>query len=106
MNLQLKWLREESGYAHQSEFADKIGVERRTYASWERGDRMMSLAQACMVADALGCSVDSLAGRHSDSLTAKERDLMARYRCMPKLGKEALESVAVALTAAVKDGTR
>ena len=31
---------------------------------------------------------------------------MARYRCMPKLGKEALESVAVALTAAVKDGTR
>lgn len=42
--MQLKRLREEAGYAHQSDFADKIGVERRTYASWERGDRMMSLA--------------------------------------------------------------
>ena len=99
MDLQLKKLREEAGFSSQSEFADKIGVERRTYASWERGDRMMSLAQACMVADALGCSVDSIAGRHSDCLTSRERDLMARYRAVPKLGKDALERVAYALTA-------
>ena len=105
MDLKLRRLREEAGYS-QSGFAEYIGVDPGTYGAWERGTRMMNLAQACMVADALGCSVDSLAGRHSDSLTAKERDLMARYRCVPKLGKEALESVAVALTAAVKDGTR
>lgn len=99
MNLQLQRLREEAGYPSQQDFADKIGVGRRTYASWERGERMINLAQACMLADELGCSVDALAGRPTESLSAKEKDLVGRYRAVPKIGKDAIEGVAVALTA-------
>lgn len=42
--------------------ADKVGVKKRTYGSWERGEANMSLAQAYDCAVALDCSIDEIAG--------------------------------------------
>lgn len=63
MELKLMQLRKAAGYRSRDAFADFLGVNPRTYKTWESGERNMSFAQACMVADALGCSLDELAGR-------------------------------------------
>lgn len=63
MNLQLMRLRKFAGFKNRDDFAAKIGVNKYTYRSWESGAAMMSLEQACDVADVLGCSLDELAGR-------------------------------------------
>ena len=63
MELKLMQLRKASGYKSRDAFAAVIGVKPLTYKTWETGERNMNFAQACMVADALGCSLDELAGR-------------------------------------------
>ena len=63
MDLQLMKLRKLAGYKNRDAFAEKIGVNKYTYRSWESGAAMMSLEQACMVADVLECTLDELAGR-------------------------------------------
>lgn len=63
MELKLMQLRKAAGYKSRDAFAAVIGVKPLTYKTWETGERNMNFAQACMVADALGCSLDELAGR-------------------------------------------
>ena len=63
MNLQLMQLRKAAGYKNRDDFAAVLGVKPRTYKTWESQESNMSFPQACMVADALGCSLDELAGR-------------------------------------------
>lgn len=63
MELKLMQLRKAAGFKNRDDFAMVIGVNPRTYKTWETGARNMSFTQACMVADALGCSLDELAGR-------------------------------------------
>ena len=82
MELQLMQLRKKAGYKNRDDFADKIGVERRTYKAWEARERNMNFPQACMVADALNCSLDELAGRSApNKLTDPyEHELIENYR--------------------------
>ncbi|WP_418389769.1 helix-turn-helix transcriptional regulator [Adlercreutzia sp.] len=63
MELKLMQLRKAAGYKNRDDFAAVLGVNPRTYKTWETGARNMSFPQACMVADALHCSLDELAGR-------------------------------------------
>lgn len=63
MNLQLKRLRKEAGYKKIADIAKALGVKERTYASWEREEVGLSMAQACDIADLLDCTLDELAGR-------------------------------------------
>lgn len=63
MNLKLMQLRKAAGFRSRDDFADHLGVGRRKYKGWETQETNMSFTQACMVADALGCSLDELAGR-------------------------------------------
>ena len=58
----LKEMRKKRGLK-QKEIAEKLGVDWRTYGSWERGERIINLEQACNCAVALGCSIDEIAGR-------------------------------------------
>ena len=58
----LKEMRRKRGLK-QKKIAEKFGVDRRTYGSWERGERMINLEQACNCAVTLGCSIDGIAGR-------------------------------------------
>lgn len=82
MELQLMQLRKKAGYKNRDDFADKISVNRRTYKSWESGEVNMNFPQACMVADALNCSLDELAGRSApNKLTDPyEHELIENYR--------------------------
>lgn len=63
MELKLMQLRKAAGYKNRDDFAAFLGVNPRTYKTWETGARNMSFTQACMIADALNCSLDELAGR-------------------------------------------
>ncbi len=63
MELKLMQLRKAAGYKSRDDFADFLGISRRRYKAWESEETKMSFSQACMVADALGCSLDELAGR-------------------------------------------
>lgn len=92
MELRLKYLRKAAGYRSRDAFASVIGVNPRTYKTWESGERNMSFSQACMVADALGCSLDELAGRteyvgtYSDQRQAELND---DYLSLTEAGKDA-----------------
>ena len=76
MEIQLKRLRKEAGYRSRREFAAALGdgfTERRI-TSWENGERMISLEQACVLADFLNCTLDELAGRSFSTPAAAPAD--------------------------------
>lgn len=92
MEIQLKRLRKEAGYRNRKDFAAALGdgfTERRI-TSWENGERMLSLEQACVLADFLHCSLDELAGRRFSSPASPPADpaaadLVDAYgRCTPE----------------------
>lgn len=56
MNIQLMKLRKAAGYSNRDDFADKIGVNKYTYRSWESGAAMMNAEQVWNCAVALGCT--------------------------------------------------
>lgn len=59
MKLQLKALRNARGLS-QEDMAKALGEKTRTYGSWERGEVMMNLEQACRCAAVLKCTVDDI----------------------------------------------
>ncbi len=61
MGARFKRLREAAGMS-QSELAKASGVPLRSYQQWEQGRRTPLLDAAAKVAEALGVSVDELAG--------------------------------------------
>ena len=96
VDLQLKRLRKELGYATQQSFADAFGVTKRQVTAWETGERKLSLERACDVADFLDCSLDELAGRGrpgSDPLPIEEARLLKAWRTLDERGRETVETV-------------
>lgn len=83
MEIRLKEMRKKRGLK-QKEIAEKLGVDWRTYGSWERGERMINLEQACNCAVALDCSIDEIAGRPvrdpSEFSGQREAELHRCYR--------------------------
>ena len=61
MEIHLKEVRKRAGLS-QDEVADMLGIKKSRYGTWERGERMPSLAQALDCAVALNCSIDEIAG--------------------------------------------
>lgn len=57
----LKKVRKKSGLS-QKEFADKLGINARTYASYERGERDISTAVLLNICKTLNVSSDELLG--------------------------------------------
>ena len=104
MEIQLKRLRKEAGYKNRRDFATALGgnfTERRI-TSWENGERMMSLEQACVIADFLGCSLDELAGRRFEAPEAiapdpAHRGLVESYDSLSEEGREVADSVMAGL---------
>ena len=78
MNLQLKRLRNLKGLS-QEDIAERLGIKKSRYGTWERGERMMSLEQAYKVTEILGCTLDELVGREP-------------ARSFPDLGQAALNA--------------
>ena len=83
MGNHLKELRKKRGLK-QKEVAEKLGVDWRTYGSWERGERMINLEQAYNCAVLLDCSIDEIAGRPvrdpSEFSDPREAELHRCYR--------------------------
>ena len=79
MKLMLKELRKQAGYS-QKELAEKLGVDWRTYGSWERQERALNLKQACSICNALSCTPNDLVGWPMDGLTPDESDLVKNYK--------------------------
>lgn len=82
----LKELRKEKGLTQQ-ELADKIGVTKRTYIYWEKGDRVPKSDKAQRLADYFGVSVGYLLGLESSqggSLVALLEEIKEtkQYACM------------------------
>ena len=108
MELMLQHLRKKAGLK-QGEMADRLGVNNRTYGSWERGEAMINLAQACACADILGCTVDEIAGRSwppreiGQAAVAGDdplkRQVVDAYDSMTQAGRESLAGVAKGLSA-------
>ncbi len=61
MEIHLKELRKRRGLS-QDDMAERLGIKKSRYGTWERGERMPSLAQAYDCAVALDCSIDEIAG--------------------------------------------
>jgi transcriptional regulator with XRE-family HTH domain len=62
MGERLQRLRQEKGLS-QSQLADAAGIPIGSLRNWERGRREPLLGTAARLADALGVSLDELAGR-------------------------------------------
>jgi transcriptional regulator with XRE-family HTH domain len=62
MGQRLQSLRREKGFT-QASLAEAAGISRRTLEAWEQGKRTMLFEGAVKLADALGVSLDELAGR-------------------------------------------
>lgn len=88
MNIHLMKLRKAAGYSNRDEFAEKIGVNKYTYRSWESGAAMMNAEQLWTCAKALGCSPNDILGWNDEmgdfdadeALTADEREIVDNYR--------------------------
>lgn len=88
MNIRLMKLRKAAGYSNRDEFAEKIGVNKYTYRSWESGAAMMNAEQLWTCAKALGCSPNDILGWNDEMgdfdadevLTDDEREIVDNYR--------------------------
>lgn len=67
----------------QQEIADEIGVTKRTYIYWEKGERQIKPEKAQQLADIFGVSVGQLLG-YEDYKTI-QNDAFDSYRNMAKL---------------------
>lgn len=114
MNLQLMRLRKEAGYKSRKALADALGDDytERRIKSWEDGVRMLSLKQACDIADLLHCTLDELAGRDFKPVEfsdPRQQSLNHSYSLLNDRSKSDLVGIASTFTAdpsrlAVKSG--
>ena len=94
MELQLQKLRKAAKLSQQ-EMADALGVKKRTYGSWERGEAPMSFPQAIECARVLGCTTDALAGIGQQSYADEtQANLNDYYESMSDESKAALTETA------------
>lgn len=110
MNIRLKYFRQLRGFS-QEDMALKLGIKKSRYGSWERGERMLSLEQACMVTEVLGCTLDELVGREAERAYADPRQasLNRSFERMNEEGRGTLVKVARSMerdaaNLTVKDG--
>lgn len=91
MKLQIKRIREAKGFSQQ-DVADRINVPVRRYGSWEREERKLNFEDAILLAEALGCTTDELAGRKPIRSYAdpKQAALNGYYESMNDKGRETL----------------
>ena len=91
MRLMLNALRRNAGLSQQ-ELADKLGIPRRTYGSYEREERPLNLRQAAAICEVLGCTPNDLCDwyathprENTPALSHEHKALLADYdACTPQ----------------------
>lgn len=95
MELELKKLRKRANFKTQEAAALAIGVPKRRYESWERGEAMLSLEQACKICDVFECSLAELVGRSDSQYPDKRQaDLNGYYESMNEERRTAITETA------------
>lgn len=88
----------------QDELAKKLGVKKRTYAAWERGENKLSLENAIHIADILEISLDNMCDRinyYSVLDQVKDstlRSLLINYSKLNEKGKKELLNYSSAIS--------
>lgn len=74
----------------QQEMADALGVKKRTYGSWERGEVVMNIEQLYACAVILNCSCDALLSHElpTSFTDPREAELHAIWRGLTSKGRE------------------
>lgn len=86
----LKRLRREAGYKSGKAFAERLGITASKYSEYEQGRVAIPYDMGQEIAEALGCTMDELAGRsckHTGAhvLASDEQELVNCYRaCTPE----------------------
>ena len=95
MKLMLREMRKKAGFKTAKSFAEHIGMSENTYRNYENGTRNLYLDVACDLCDALGCTLDELAGRETAApvLSPRERAVVDAYRHEDATGRAAIERV-------------
>lgn len=92
MKTRLMELRKKAGFKNRDEFANEININKHTYRTWEVGSTIMSLEQACLVADKLDCTLDELVGRSIDAgqpSDIREKRMLNDFRILGEIEKDA-----------------
>ena len=79
----------------QADVAQRLGITRQTYSSYETGKRQMNFETLCMLADFYKLSADYLLGRQDalpSFLSDEERDMVAQYRMLDEYAKETIKN--------------
>lgn len=94
----LKELREQRKIT-QTRLAELIGVKPRVYNRWENGDATPHWESIVKIADALGVSLDSLAGRtdEHDQVVIHNHKLHELYKKVDQLSDEDQQALVVLL---------
>lgn len=67
----------------QAEAADQIGINRRNYIRYEKGENQPSLVSLVILADLFEVSIDYLLGRSIVDLSNEEHAIITAYRKIP-----------------------
>lgn len=95
MKTRLQELRKEAGYGSARAFAEHIDMPVATYTDYEQGRRAFTLERAWFFADALGCTLDQLAGREFGAPLSGDAMGVARaYDRMDPAHRAIIDSVA------------
>ena len=92
MNIQLMRLRKAAGFTNRDTFAEKIGVNKYTYRSWESGTAMMNAEQIWDLAVWLGYTPNDIMGWYEEhpndqgeTLSPEEHEIVRNFRqCAPQ----------------------
>ena len=90
MKTNLQALRKAAGFKSAKAFAHHIGMNVNTYTDYEQGRRMFALDQAWEFADALGCTLDELAGRTPPNLDVESVKVAAKFHKLSPSGRIAV----------------
>lgn len=94
----------------QKELGDAIGISDDVVGDWERGRTVLSFYDACLVADALGVTLDELAGREkiNDGVSVFNADTLRiamKIEELPWAAVSAAEAMVDGLSAATSKST-
>lgn len=68
----------------QDQLSDALQVQKRTYGSWERGERQPDFETLCRIADYFGVTTDYLLGR-------VPMDVVVKHETPPPMGEDEMQ---------------
>jgi transcriptional regulator with XRE-family HTH domain len=95
-------LRKEKGWS-QTDLAKASSISREIIGKYERDEAVPSIEFAKRIADALGVSLDYLAGKEDNSDLLKDADMVRRIKDISNMPPKEKECVLYNLDAVIRD---